>query len=85
MNPDIVHINFICLIFNQRNKKGLNHHIRLRVVSFCDNESNRDVSQQFQLRDEYGRDMLCYIFELEEFKDRTHTGWQVQQSRLHVY
>ena len=44
---------------------------------------NRDVSQQFQLRDEYS--MLCYIFELEEFKDRTHTGWQVQQSRLHVY
>ena len=33
--------------------------------------------------DEYS--MLCYIFELEEFKDRTHTGWQVQQSRLHVY
>ena len=33
---------------------------------------NQDVSQQFQLRDEYS--MLCYIFELEEFKDRTHTG-----------
>ena len=34
------------------------------------------VSQQFQQRDKYS--VLCYIFGLEEFKDRTHTGWQVQ-------
>ena len=44
---------------------------------------NWDVSQQFQLRDKYL--VLCYIFGLEEFIDKTHTGWQIQQSRLHVY
>ena len=72
----------------QKDKTGLNHHIRLRVVSFRNNESKlrwtvSNVSQQFQQRDKYS--VLCYIFGLEEFKDRTHTGWQVQQSRLHVY
>ena len=33
--PDILHINFICLIFKQKDKTSLNHHIQFTIGSIC--------------------------------------------------
>ena len=33
--PDILHINFICLIFKQKDKTSLNHHIQFTISSIC--------------------------------------------------